>query len=137
MSDETVLAIWNALRERFTKMAAGLAEEDLDLGMGQSSIRSLLYHTAEVEYMFADWYLEKMMPAELSKAKNLPELLDLLAASDENLKQAMEELTIEQWQTPVETKMGVSTPLEAIGRLMYHAGIHAGQIALMKNQRKE
>lgn len=134
MSYETVMPVWNALRQRFTKMAEGLTEEQLDLGIGESSIRSLLYHTAEVEYMFADWYLSKPMKEELPKASTLPELLELLKASDENLRHALESLTEEQWHTPVESKMGASTPLEVVGRLMYHAGIHAGQIALMKKQ---
>ncbi|AXH98276.1 DinB family protein [Sporosarcina sp. PTS2304] len=134
MSVETVLPIWNALRERFTKMASGLTEEQLDMSIGESSVRSLLYHTAEVEYMFADWYLGKSMPAELPKATTLPELLHILNASDEQLKQALSELTEEQWHIPVESKMGASTPLEVVGRLMYHAGIHSGQIALIKKQ---
>lgn len=134
MSYETVVPVWNALRERFIKMAEGLKEDQLDLGIGVSTIRGLLYHTAEVEYMFADWYLGKSMKDELPKATTLPELLDLLQASNENLKQALQDLTEEQWHIPVESKMGASTPLEVVGRLMYHAGIHAGQIALMKKQ---
>ena len=134
MSYETVVPVWNALRERFTKMATGLTEEQLDLSIGESSIRGLLYHTAEVEYMFADWYLGQPMEDELPKASTLPELLELLKASDENLKHALKNLTEEQWHTSVESKMGASTPLEVVGRLMYHAGIHAGQIALMKKQ---
>ena len=134
MSYETVVPVWNALRERFTKMAEGLTEEQLDSSIGESSIRSLLYHTAEVEFMFADWYLSKPMPVELPKASTLQELLDLLQVSDDNLKQALRQLTEEQWHVPVESKMGASTPLEVVGRLMYHAGIHAGQIALMKKQ---
>ncbi|PIC86170.1 hypothetical protein CSV72_10170 [Sporosarcina sp. P20a] len=134
MSYETVVPVWNALRERFTKMAAGLTEKQLDLSIGESSIRGLLYHTAEVEYMFADWYLGKPMDGELPKATTLEELVDLLNASDENLKQALQGLTEEQWHVPVESKMGASTPLEVVGRLMYHAGIHSGQIALIKKQ---
>lgn len=134
MSYETVVPVWNALRERFTKMAAGLTEEQLDLSIGESSIRGLLYHTAEVEYMFADWYLGKPMDDELPKATTLEELVDLLNASDKNLKQALQGLTEEQWHVSVESKMGASTPLEVVGRLMYHAGIHAGQIALIKKQ---
>ncbi|WP_301107754.1 DinB family protein [Sporosarcina sp.] len=134
MSFETAVPVWNALRERFTKMAGGLTEQELKLSIGETSIESLLYHTAEVEYMFADWYLGKAMPAELPKAGSLEELLALLDASDANLKEALAELTEEQWHTPVESKMGASTPLEVVGRLMYHAGIHAGQIALIRKQ---
>ncbi|WP_251672031.1 MULTISPECIES: DinB family protein [unclassified Sporosarcina] len=134
MTYETVVPMWDALRGRFTKMASGLQEQELKLSIGESSIESLLYHTAEVEYMFADWYLGKPAIAELPKASSLAEILEILEASDANLKAAMKEMTEEQWHTPVESKMGASTPLEAVGRLMYHAGIHAGQIALIRKQ---
>lgn len=63
-------------------------------------------------------------------------LTAFLAASDKHLRQAVNELLDEQWRTPVESKMGTAAPLETIGRLMYHAGIHAGQIALMKKQQQ-
>lgn len=134
MSYSTVVPIWNALRQRFTKMANGLSEQELDLHHGQSSIRSLLQHTAEVEYMFAEWFFEKQKPAQLPPSTTLHELRALLESSNKHLQEAMEEVTEEQWQTTVESPMGPSTPLEAIGRLMYHAGIHSGQIALIRKQ---
>jgi hypothetical protein len=38
----------------------------------------------------------------------------------------------------VESSIGASTPLEAVGRLMYHTGIHSGQISLIqKNARSQ
>nr|WP_236290888.1 hypothetical protein [Paenibacillus allorhizoplanae] len=36
----------------------------------------------------------------------------------------------EAWTVPVESPMGSSTPLEEVGGLMYHTGIHSGQISL-------
>lgn len=134
MTSETAVAVWSALRVRFSEMAEELTEEQLDFRIGESTVRKLLYHTAEVEYLFADWYLGKPAPENMPEAHTKAELTTLLAASDEHLRQAMNELSDEQWRTPVESKMGAATPLETIGRLMYHAGIHAGQIALMKKQ---
>ena len=135
MTYSTVLPIWNAARQRFLKTAQALPAEDLGLQLGQSSIGSLLHHTAEVEYMFAEWFFDRKMPAEGIAKPSLTsheQLMSLLIASNEHLIAAMEELTEEQWHTSVESRMGSSTPLEAIGRLMYHTGIHAGQISLIQ-----
>lgn len=136
MTYTTAVTIWNSLRQRFASMAEGLSEDELDLQLGKSSIRSLLQHTAEVEFMFAEWYFDKKKPEEVHAAHTLPELLQVLAASDHHLKEAMEQLDENKWNKPVESPMGppASTPLEAIGRLMYHAGIHSGQIALIRKQ---
>lgn len=135
MTYSTVLPIWNASRQRFLKIAQALPAEDLGLQLGQSSIGSLLHHTAEAEYMFAEWFFGRKMPAEGIPKPSLTsheQLIDLLIASNNHLVAAMEELTEEQWHIRVESRMGPSTPLEAIGRLMYHAGIHAGQISLIQ-----
>ena len=134
MTYTTVLPIWNALRQRFTSTATALPEKDLTLKLGKSSISSLLHHTAEVEYMFAEWFFNKTKPetAPLEPTTTHNELLDLLKASNAHLEEAMKALPENHWHTPVESPMGVSTPLEAIGRLMYHTGIHAGQISLIQ-----
>ncbi|GKV56497.1 hypothetical protein NCCP2222_24440 [Sporosarcina sp. NCCP-2222] len=130
----SVLAMWNALRQRFAQMAEGLTEEQLDWALGDTSIRFLLHHTAEVEFLFAEWFLGKKQPAQLPPFSTRTELLALLRASDQHVKDAIHALPEEKWTDPVESRIGASTPLEAIGRLMYHAGIHAGQIALIKKQ---
>lgn len=134
MTYSTVLPMWNALRERFQNMAAALPEQELDLQLGTASVGALLHHTAEVEYMFAEWFFDKEMPKELVKPSftNLEELVELLAASNQHLLEAMESLPEEQWHKTVTSRMGESTPLEAIGRLMYHTGMHAGQISLIR-----
>ena len=141
MTYSTVLPIWNAARLRFLKTAQTLPEQDLGLQLGQSSIGSLLHHTAEAEYMFVEWFFGKQRPEEeIAKPSltSLDELIELLVASNNHLLEAMEELTEEQWLTSMESPMGPSTPLEAIGRLMYHIGIHAGQISLiLKNGQSE
>ncbi|QTD43187.1 DinB family protein [Sporosarcina sp. Te-1] len=130
----SVLSMWNALRQRFGKMVEDLTEEQLDWVLGDTTIRFLLHHTAEVEFLFADWFLGKKQPAQLPPFSTRTELLALLRASDQHVKDAIHALPEEKWTEPVESRMGASTPLEAIGRLMYHAGIHAGQIALIKKQ---
>ncbi|WP_342514404.1 DinB family protein [Sporosarcina sp. FSL K6-1522] len=135
MTFATILPVWQAARSRFFKIAVALPEQDLQLQLGKSSIGSLLHHTAEVEYMFAEWFFGKGLPVEgipKPDLTNLDELVALLAASNEHLVEAMKALPEEQWQAVVESRMGPSTPLEAIGRLIYHTGIHAGQISLIQ-----
>ncbi|MDR6554444.1 DinB family protein [Paenibacillus qinlingensis] len=63
---------------------------------------------------------------------NLQELVDDLTVSNNHLIEAMRALPEEAWTVPVDSPMGPSTPLEAVGRLMYHTGIHAGQISLIQ-----
>ncbi|MGO4345578.1 DinB family protein [Paenibacillus sp. MCAF9] len=140
----TVLPIWRAIQERFHKTVKALPEQDLSLQLGASSIGYMLRHNAEVEYMFADWFFGKSMPEGLqistsrgaagSKATydNLQELIAFLESSNNHLMDAMKELPEEKWHQIVDCPIGPSTPLEAVGRLMYHTGIHAGQISLIQ-----
>lgn len=140
MTYSTVLPIWNALRERFQNTVEALPEQDLHLQLGTTTIGSLLHHTAEVEYMFAEWFFDKDMPKEIVKPSflDLEALVELLSASNTHLLKAMKELPEEEWHKTVMSRMGESTPLEAIGRLMYHTGMHAGQISLIrKNGQKQ
>lgn len=134
MTYSTVLPIWTAVRQRFYNMAESLPEQDLHLQLGKSSIGSLLHHTAEVEYMFAEWFFGRSKPGETAKPPltSFEELVKLLSASNDYLLEAMKELPEEQWHISIDSPMGPSTPLEAIGRLMYHTGIHAGQISLIQ-----
>ncbi|MGX2961259.1 DinB family protein [Peribacillus sp. JNUCC 23] len=134
MTYTTVLPIWNATRGRFQETVEGLPEQDLKLQLGKSTIASLIHHTAEVEYMFAEWFFCKSKSEEIAKPcfTNLAELVDLLSASNEYLLEAMIELPDEDWHKSMESPIGASTPLEAVGRLMYHTGIHAGQISLIQ-----
>ena len=135
MTFSTILPVWQAARSRLFKIAEVLPEQDLQLQIGKSSIGSLLHHTAEVEYMFAEWFFGKALPEggiPKPSLSDLDTLVALLAASNEHLVEAMKALPEEQWQAIVESRMGSSTPLEAIGRLIYHTGIHAGQISLIQ-----
>jgi len=144
MTFETVLPIWRAIQERFHKTARSLPEQDLPLALGNASIGYMLRHNAEVEFMFADWFFGRPMPEGLqiltargaagAKAEfvELAPLVAILEASNEHMSAAMRELPEAKWNEPVESPMGVCTPLEAVGRLMYHTGIHSGQISLIQ-----
>lgn len=133
MTINSVLPIWQAVQERFHKTVKALPEDDLNLTLGKSTIGGLILHNAEVEYMFAEWFFGRPKPEGNDAAyTTLSELVDLLASSNENLVAAMRELPEDAWYVSVESAFGTSTPLEAIGRLMYHTGIHAGQISLIQ-----
>ena len=144
MTFTTVLPIWQAIQGRFHTMVKELPEEDLSLKIGSSPIGYMIRHSAEVEYMFADWYFGRALPEDLeivtnrgaarstATFTNLEELVQLLTASNEHLIEAMRKLPEDLWHQTIDSPMGPSTPLEAVGRLMYHTGIHAGQISLIR-----
>ncbi len=133
MTYETVLPMWDAVRNRFFEKAVALMEEDLSLKLGDTTIGHLLFHTGEVEYIFADWYFGKSK-GEIPKPSftNKEEQVAFLLESNQFLKEAMKDLPEEKWHEAKETRMGSSTPLEVMGRLMYHTGIHSGQISDIK-----
>ncbi len=132
MSYQTVLPIWNALRERFQKKVEGIPEEDIAMQLGETTIGDLLFHTAEVEYMFSDWFLDKPMAGEITRPTDLKGYIELLKASNEHVTQAMKDLPDESWDLVKKSAFGDSSPLEAVGRLMNHAGIHGGQISYIQ-----
>ncbi|WP_136607804.1 DinB family protein [Paenibacillus dokdonensis] len=145
MSFEAVHPVWRAVRDRFQKLALGLREEELPLKLsGQgSSIGFMLRHNAEVEYMFAEWFFRAAQPGDVlyltsGGAEDHQEyadhkgLLRFLEASDNHLTMAMRSLPEDAWDIPVSSPMGMSTPREALGRVMYHNGLHAGQISQIR-----
>lgn len=144
MTYSTVLPIWQSIQGRFHTMVKALPEEDLSLQIGSSPIGYMIRHSAEVEYMFADWFFGKEMPEDLeivtnrgasgstATFTNVEELVHILSASNEHLIEAMSQLPEDLWHLTIDSPMGLSTPLEAVGRLMYHTGIHAGQISLIR-----
>lgn len=134
MTYETIVPMWDIVREKFMKKIHALQEEDLALQLGNTTIGGLIYHTGEAEYIFLDWYFGKspdgdtIKPALTDKAG----LIDYLIESDLFLKSVMKNLPEEKWNEVVDSKMGSSTPLEAISRLIYHTGIHAGQMTYIQ-----
>lgn len=137
MSYETILPIWNALRERFQKTVEKIPEENITMQLGETTVGDLLYHTAEVEYMFSEWFLEKPMVNEITRPTDLTGYIELLQASNEHVIEAIKSLPEDAWHEAKKSQFGESTPLEAVGRLMNHAGIHSGQISYIQKYGKQ
>jgi len=144
MDTATIIAMWEMAQARFHKMIQELPEEALTQAIGPASIGYMIRHSAEVEYVYAEWVFGKEKPAELeydtlrgpahSKAEftNLQELISLLKASNAAIVDAITSLPQEKWTQEVKTPRGTFSPLDAIVQLIYHTGIHAGQISLMQ-----
>lgn len=130
MAYETIVPMWQAVRDRFMKRVEAIPEEDFELKLGDASIGALLYHTGEVEYIFSDWYFGKVNEQTIEKPtmENKAALISFLEESNAFLDVAMKELPEAEWAELKESKMGASTPAEVIARLIYHCGIHVGQI---------
>ncbi|MFC6334000.1 DinB family protein [Paenibacillus septentrionalis] len=144
MDTVTIIAMWQATQARFHNMVKELPEEALSLAIGPASIGYMIRHSAEVEYVYADWVFGKSKPDALeyvtlrgpghttASFTNLAELVALLEASNAVIVEAIESLPAEDWTKEVKTPRGTFTPLDAIAQLMYHTGIHAGQISLIQ-----
>jgi uncharacterized damage-inducible protein DinB len=144
MDSATVLAMWESTQGRFHKMVKELPEEALNMAIGPASIGYMIRHSAEVEYVYAEWVFGKQKPEDLeyytlrgpahgpAEFNNLAELVQLLEASHSVIVEAIQELPEEDWDKEVKTPRGTFTPLDAISQLLYHTGIHAGQISLMQ-----
>lgn len=138
MSVNVVLPIWKTTRDKFLQKVKDIPAEQLAWKLEGPTIGELIFHTAEVEFMFGEWYFNKEIPANKPVANTTDKegLINLLQASDLFIVDAMHKLPATSWSETVETKMGSSTPIEAISRLLYHAGIHAGQITTIQKNNK-
>lgn len=144
MDTATIIAMWESLQSRFHKMVKELPEEALKLAIGPASIGYMIRHSAEVEYVYAEWVFGTPKPEHLHyytlrgpanaavEFTNLAELVELLEASNAVILEAIRTLPEAEWSKQVTTPRGTFTPLDAISQLMYHTGIHAGQISLMQ-----
>ncbi|RAV22794.1 DinB family protein [Paenibacillus contaminans] len=145
MSFEAVYPVWRTVRDRFQKSMQNIKTEELNLKLSAdtSSIGHMLRHNAEVEYMFADWFFKCAVPEGITFVtsgpgsgdvvfSDLQKLLEFSEASDRHLSAAMRALPEEAWDQPVASPLGTSTPREALGRALYHTGLHAGQISLIR-----
>ncbi|WP_068776545.1 DinB family protein [Paenibacillus sp. FJAT-26967] len=145
MSYEGIHPVWRTVRDRYQRMVQGLPEGDLGLRLSPdaSSIGHMIRHNAEVEYMFASWFFGRPVPegveyvaggkggAGNEAVLTLEKLIAFSAASDAHLTNAMRELPEDAWDIAVDSPIGSSTPREALGRTLYHTGLHAGQISLI------
>lgn len=138
MIKTAVLPIWQTSREKFVQKVMDIPEEQLTWKLDGMTIGELIHHTADVEYMFAEWYLHQTSPAHIPQANTDDKLalIALLKASNTFIVQAIEDLPDLVWQEKVDAKMGAATPLETISRLLYHTGIHAGQITTIQKSKQ-
>jgi len=138
MDYNNIIEMWKFTRAKFTEKIEKIDEADLTLKLDKASIGEIIYHTAEAEYIFADWFLGRKLnqPFPINITKDKSALLKFLQEANEDLITTMEILPKEKWTEKIPSKMGESTPAEAIGRLIYHAGIHAGQITIIQQQCK-
>lgn len=144
MNTETIIAMWESTQGRFHKMVKELPQEALTLAIGPASVGYMIRHSAEVEFVYAEWVFGKQKPEGLDYCTlrgpantdadftNLEELIGLITASNAVIIDAMKSLPQEDWTKEVKTPRGTFTPLDAISQLLYHTGIHAGQISLMQ-----
>lgn len=144
MDAKTIAAMWDSAQSRFHNTVRQLPEDALKLAIGPASIGYMIRHSAEVEYVYAEWVFGKTKPEELNyytlrgpaharmEFTNLQELTDLLQASNAVIVDAIYGLPQEDWTKEVITPRGTFTPLDAIVQLIYHTGIHAGQISLIQ-----
>lgn len=144
MDSATILAMWKAQQERFHNMVKELPKEALSLAIGPATIGYMIRHSAEVECVYAEWVFGKQKPQGLEYCtlrgpghanaafEDLDHLVQLLQDSHEVIVDAIQSLPDEEWTQEVKTPRGTFTRLDAIVQLMYHTGIHAGQISLIQ-----
>jgi len=144
MNTETIIAMWEAVQTRFHKLAKELPVEALTLAIGPSSVGYMLRHSAEVEFVYAQWVFGVEKPEDLeyhtlrgpahanAEFTDLDALVALLERSNQIMIDAMKALPEEDWSKEVKTPRGTFSAVDAVAQLIYHTGIHAGQISLMQ-----
>jgi len=144
MNTETIIAMWESLQGRFHKMVKELPQESLSLSIGPASVGYMIRHSAEVEFVYSEWVFGTTKPENLeyqtlrgpgnstAEFTNIDELVSLLEQSNAIIIAAMKALPEEDWSKEVKTPRGTFSAMDAISQLMYHTGIHAGQISLMQ-----
>lgn len=145
MFEKMLLPSLQMARRRYLDAIANLEERELPWRFApeSNSIGFLIQHIAEVEYRFCSMFFGQPVPDGVSLATigpvkddgqytNLDSLLSFQEASHAYLLEALHALSEEKWDVPVEAPIGVMTPREALGRLIYHTGYHAGQIGLIR-----
>lgn len=134
MTFYTILPMWNITRNKFTEKVEKLDEHLLTKKLDGMTIGELAYHTGEVEYMFATWFFDieapENIPANIQANKTA--LVQFLHDANKHFTYAMEQLDEEKWHEVIASRMGETTPAEAVARLIYHTGIHAGQISIIE-----
>lgn len=145
MAFEDLRPALEAARSRYLSYLAGLNEEQLSwrAAPGSNSIGFLIRHIAEVEYRYCQMFFDQTIPSDveistigevtdLGTYRDLPALQTFMEASYAHLLASLSALPQEKWDIPVQAPIAVLTPREALGRLIFHTGYHAGQIGLIR-----
>ncbi|MED4752671.1 DinB family protein [Brevibacillus choshinensis] len=145
MFEHTLLPALQTARSRYTDVLANLDEKELvwKLAPGSNSVGFLIRHIAEVEYRFCSMFFGRPIPESvelttIGKVKDEGIYTDLASlhtfreASFAYLLESLAALPEEAWDIPCEAPIATITPRQALGRLIYHNGYHAGQIGLIR-----
>ncbi|GED28205.1 hypothetical protein BAG01nite_43070 [Brevibacillus agri] len=145
MFEQELLPSLQTARSRYMDALANLQADELPLKLapGSNSIGFLIRHIAEVEYRFCLMFFQRPLPSDVSLSTigpvkdegNFTDLAALLAiceASYRHLVDSLATLPPEAWDVPCEAPIGILTPRQALGRLIYHMGYHGGQIGLIR-----
>jgi uncharacterized damage-inducible protein DinB len=145
MFEQTLLPALQTARSRYQDVLANLEASELSwkLAPGSNSVGFLIRHIAEVEYRFCFMFFQRPIPEHVELATigpvkddgsytDLASLLAFREASYEYLVESLLSLPEDMWDIPIEAPIATLTPRQALGRLMYHNGYHAGQIGLIR-----
>lgn len=145
MFEQTLLPALKTARSRYMDVLVNLEEKELvwKLAPGSNSIGFLIHHIAEVEYRFCMMFFQRPLPDGLTLATignvkdegiytELAPLHAIREASFAHLLDSLSSLPEEAWDIHCVAPIGTLTPRQALGRLIYHNGYHAGQIGLIR-----
>lgn len=145
MFEQTLLPTLQTARSRYEDVLANLEEKELvwKLAPGSNSIGFLIRHIAEVEYRFCSMFFGRPVPDDVELftignvrdeggCTDLASLHSFREASFAHLRESLAALPEEAWDVPCTAPIATLTPRQALGRLIYHNGYHAGQIGLIR-----
>lgn len=132
-------------RSRYLEALANLEASQLPwkLAPGSNSVGFLIRHIAEVEYRFCAMFFQQPLPENVilhtigpvrdeGAFTDLAALQSFMESAHAHLLTSLRALPEPDWDIPCEAPIGTLTPRQALGRLIYHTGYHAGQIGLIR-----
>lgn len=141
---QTLLAMWQQARTRYTQLLAHVAQPDLQkhLPPATNSAGFLIAHIADVELLFAKNVFgnqtvkvhAKTVIAQKDTGEwtNLTQLLQYERYACQCLEQTISAQTNADWLSPITTKeFGAMSKEVALSRIIAHTAYHAGQLALL------
>jgi len=145
MFEQTLLPALQTARSRYADVLVNLEERELiwRLAPGSNSVGFLIRHIAEVEYRFCMMFFQRAVPEDVRLATigdvrdegiytDLASLLAFREASYGYLLDSLAALPVEAWDVPCIAPIATITPRQALGRLIYHNGYHAGQVGMIR-----